>query len=209
MNIAMKWSILPIALAITGSLAMAQSHVPAEQAPSSSANSAISTSPDPTAGQRKESQQDRAPNGVRSGQLTATENSSMESEETPINWAPNADRSANGGNVTLMATDGVSKSINDLSSAFANRDLVAIRQLWPSIPEKPLAAMEKSFAYFKITSRNFRPENIDVNGDTAAVVGSYSGSFIKGTTNIPSNGKFHATLKKVGTRWILATLVCE
>jgi hypothetical protein len=208
MNTRMKWSVLPVALLMMGTLATAQSQTPAAQGSSPSANSTSSTTPDPSAGQRKENQQDRIANGVQSGQLTAGEPSHPESKEEAIYGETKADGAA-GNNSMLIATTGVNQAIDDLSRAFANRDLNALKQLWPSIPGRPYAALEKSFSYFKSASRNFRTENIDFNGETATVVGSYSGSFVNGTRIIPSSGRFHATLIKVGMRWIVATLVCD
>jgi len=209
MNTQMKWSILPVALLMMGTLAMAQSQTPAAQGSGSAANSTTNAQPDPTVGQRKENQQGRIANGVQSSPLIAGEPSHMESKEAAIYGETKVDGSANGGKLTLIDATGVNNAIDDLSRAFANRDLNAIRQLWPSISERPSAALDKSFGYFKSVSRNFRSENIDVNGDTATVVGSYSGSFINGVTTIPSSGRFHVTLRRVGTRWIVATLVCN
>jgi hypothetical protein len=203
MNTRMKWSVLPVALLMMGTLAMAQSQTPATQGSSPSG-----TTPDPAAGQVKENQLGRNANGVQSGQLAAGEPSRPESKDEAIYGEARADGAA-GNNSMLIATTGINKSIDDLSSAFSNRDLNALRQLWPSIPERPSAALEKSFRYFKSASRNFRTENIDFSGETATVVGSYSGSFVNGAKVIPSSGRFHATLIKVGTRWIVATLVCN
>src|ERR1700674_5631154 len=155
MSTRMKWSVSPAALLIMGTLAMAQSQTLAAQGSNSSANSTTSTTSDPTAGQRKENQQDRIANGVQRGPLAAGETSNPEFEEEGIYNETEADPSANGG---VLATKGVNKAIDDLSRAFANRDVGAFRQLCPSVPEKPIAALGKSFSYFKNVSRNFRPE---------------------------------------------------
>jgi hypothetical protein len=198
MSTRMKSSVLPVALLMMGTLAMTQSQTLAAQGSSSPANS--------TAGQGKENPQDRLTDAVQSGPVRAGEPANLESAGQATYMETMVDRSANGG---MLATPGINKSIDDLSRAFAGRDFGAVKQLWPSISDKSFSALEKSFVYFKSVSRNFRPENIDVNGDVATVVGSYSGSFVKGKTTIPSNGTFHATLKKVGTRWIVASLVCS
>jgi hypothetical protein len=50
--------------------------------------------------QRKENQQDRIANGVRSGQLTAKETQNLEKKESNINKEVRTDRKANGGNLT-------------------------------------------------------------------------------------------------------------
>jgi len=51
-------------------------------------------------GQRRENQQDRIAQGVRSGQLTAGETAHLENQERGINQQIAADRSANGGRLT-------------------------------------------------------------------------------------------------------------
>ena len=87
----MKWSALPVAVLLTGGVAMAQdqpapSSQPAPQAqsasPSTPATPAAAPTPaakaKPTVAQRKENQQDRIAQGVKSGQLTAGETSKLE-----------------------------------------------------------------------------------------------------------------------------------
>ena len=51
-------------------------------------------------GQRRENQQDRIAQGVRSGQLTAGETARLEKQQQNINHQVAADRSANGGKLT-------------------------------------------------------------------------------------------------------------
>jgi len=51
-------------------------------------------------GQRRENQQDRIAQGIRSGQLTAGETSRLENREQGINQQIRADRQANGGKLT-------------------------------------------------------------------------------------------------------------
>jgi len=191
----MKWHGLPVILLMMGSLSMTQSQTLAAQSSSPADNATTSTTTDQTAGQG-------VANGARNGQLALSGASDLESAD-PVIYGEGA---ANGG---MLATVGIHRAIDDLSRAFASRDLGAVRQLWPSIPKRPNAALKSSFNSFKSVSRNFRPENIAVNGDTATVSGSYSGSFINNATTIPSSGRFDATLQRVGTRWIVVTLVCN
>jgi hypothetical protein len=139
---------------------------------------------------------------------TNTASETLESKEAVVTGETEEDRSSNGEKAILVATAGVNKTIDDLSRAFAHRDLDEIRQVWPSIPARPFTALEKSFSSFNSASRSFKPENIDFNGDTATVVGSYSGAFINKVANISSSGRFHATLKKAGARWVVVALVC-
>ncbi len=49
---------------------------------------------------RKENQQDRIANGVKSGALTPHETSKLENKESKINKEVRTDRKANGGNLT-------------------------------------------------------------------------------------------------------------
>src|SRR5260370_18373537 len=104
----MKWSTLPAALLMIGGVAMAQdqpapSQQPAPQAQSGSrtpaANPAPQTAPaekpKPTVAQRKENQQDRIAQGVKSGQLTAGETANLETKEAAINKETAADRADN------------------------------------------------------------------------------------------------------------------
>src|SRR5712664_3661650 len=107
----MKWSALPVAVLFAGSAAMAQdqpapSSQPAPQAQSGSASAPATpaTAPTPAAkptiAQRKENQQDRIAQGVKSGQLTAGETANLETKEAAINGETKADRAANGGKLT-------------------------------------------------------------------------------------------------------------
>jgi hypothetical protein len=52
------------------------------------------------AGQRRENQQDRVAQGVKSGQLTAGETATLEKKEAAINQEVRTDRSLNGGKLT-------------------------------------------------------------------------------------------------------------
>jgi hypothetical protein len=175
MGTRMKWTALPVALLLAGSLAMAQNRG----------------------------------DGAQSGQQMTSGTLNLESKDPAIYRETAVGPSPSGDKAIGMAAEDIQETFASLSSAFANRDLNSVKQSWPSIPERPRTALQKSFAYFKTVSRNFRPESIEVNGDFAAVVGSYSGSFEKGKTTIPSLGKFRATLRKTGGRWSIDTLLCN
>jgi hypothetical protein len=107
----MKWSALPVAVLLAGSVAMAQDQsstgsqppAPAQSgSPATPATPATTPAPaaKPTVAQRKENQQDRIAQGVKSGQLTAGETSKLETKEAAINGETKADRAANGGKLT-------------------------------------------------------------------------------------------------------------
>ena len=86
----MKWSALPVAVLLAGSVAMAQDQSSSGSQSSSSQSGSSATpapaeKPNPVVEQRKENQQDRIANGVKSGQLTAGETAKLEKKEAAIN----------------------------------------------------------------------------------------------------------------------------
>lgn len=114
----LKWSALPVAALLAGSVAMAQDQSSAQgssSAASASQAAAPAPKPDPTIGQRKENQQDRIANGVKSGQLTAGETSKLETKEAAINGETKADRAANGGKLTTAEKQQINKQQNQVS----------------------------------------------------------------------------------------------
>jgi hypothetical protein len=117
----MKWTILPATLLLAGSVALAQD--PASTQSSTSTSTSTSTTaakPDPTIAQRKENQQDRIANGVKSGQLTAGETANLETKEAAINGETKADRAANGGKLTAAEKAQVNKQQNGVSKQIYN-----------------------------------------------------------------------------------------
>ena len=64
---------------------------------------------------RKENQQDRIAQGVKSGQLTAGETAHLESKEAGINRETRADRAADGGKLTPAEKQQVNRQQNRLS----------------------------------------------------------------------------------------------
>jgi hypothetical protein len=114
MNLRMsKWMVLPAAALLLGTVALAQ-----DQSSSSS-----SQSPTPKPGevaQRKENQQDRIANGVKSGQLTAGETANLETKEAAINRETRADRAANAGKLTAGEKQQVNHQQNQLSKQIYN-----------------------------------------------------------------------------------------
>jgi len=117
-----KWSALPAAVLLAGSVAMAQdqpapSSQPAPQAQSGSAATAATPAakPKPTVAQRKENQQERIAQGVKSGQLTAGETANLETKEAAINGETKADRAANGGKLTAAEKKQVNGQQNQVS----------------------------------------------------------------------------------------------
>jgi hypothetical protein len=67
--------------------------------------------------QRKENQQDRIANGVKSGQLTAGETANLEKREAHINKEIHNDRVANGGKLTPAERRQVNRQQNRTSRA--------------------------------------------------------------------------------------------
>ena len=120
----MKWCALPVAVLLAASMAMAQEQ-PAQSSQSQSGSSATpatpapattpAAQPKPTIAQRKENQQDRIANGVKSGQLTAGETANLETKEAAINGETKADRAANGGKLTSAEKTQINQQQNQMS----------------------------------------------------------------------------------------------
>lgn len=124
----MKWSALPVAVLLAGGVAIAQdqpapSSQPAPEAQSESSATAATPAttatpaakPKPTVAQRKENQQDRIAQGVKSGQLTAGETANLETKEAAINKETAKDRAANGGKLTAAEKKQVNHQQNQVS----------------------------------------------------------------------------------------------
>jgi hypothetical protein len=119
MNRISKWCVLPATVLLLGSVAVAQDQSSGSSAPSSSTPS--STAPkQPTVAQRKENQQDRIAQGVKSGQLTAGETANLENKEAAINGETRADRAANGGKLTSAEKQQINKQQNQVSKQIYN-----------------------------------------------------------------------------------------
>ena len=65
--------------------------------------------------QRKENQQDRIANGVKSGSLTPHETTNLERKETALNRETRRDRARNGGNLTNKEKVRINHQQNELS----------------------------------------------------------------------------------------------
>ena len=104
-----KCAFLPLAVvlagAASGTAVMAQSQ-----------SSSTQSSSDPSIAQRKENQQDRIANGIKSGQLTAGETGNLETKEAAINGETRADRAANGGKLTSSEKTQINNQQNHLSN---------------------------------------------------------------------------------------------
>ena len=127
MKFTWKWNVLPAAVLLLSGVAMAQDQSSGSQSssgsqgsPSQSGSSATpaqtpAPAPKPTIAQRKENQQDRIAQGVKSGQLTAGETANLETKESAINKETAADRAANGGKLTSAEKQQINKQQNQMS----------------------------------------------------------------------------------------------
>jgi hypothetical protein len=111
---------LPVAVLMLGSVAMAQDQSSSGTQSSSGSTTttpapATTPAPKPTVAQRKENQQDRIAQGVKSGQLTAGETANLETKEAAINGETKADRAANGGKLTAAEKTQINKQQNGVS----------------------------------------------------------------------------------------------
>jgi hypothetical protein len=72
-------------------------------------------------GQRRENQQDRIAQGIKSGQLTAGETVKLENQQRAINQQAKADRAANGGKLTAGEKAQINKEQNQASKNIYNK----------------------------------------------------------------------------------------
>ncbi len=72
-------------------------------------------------GQRRENQQDRIAQGVKSGQLTAGETAKLEGQQKAINKQVATDRAANGGKLTTSEKQQINKEQNATSKSIYNK----------------------------------------------------------------------------------------
>jgi hypothetical protein len=110
-----KWTILPAAVLLLGTVVMAQ-----DTSTPSTPSTTSTTAQQPSVAQRKENQQDRIANGVKSGQLTAGETANLETKEAAINGETRADRAANGGKLTSAEKTQINQQQNQLSKQIYN-----------------------------------------------------------------------------------------
>src|SRR5260221_2904961 len=104
----LKWGALPLAVLVS---AAGATTVLAQDQPSSQSAPAAATPPpepekkaDPSIAQRKENQQDRIANGVKSGQLTTGETAHLAMKEPATNHKTIPDAAANDGKITPAPT---------------------------------------------------------------------------------------------------------
>src|SRR5215470_13583166 len=71
--------------------------------------------------QRRENQQDRIAQGIKSGQLTAGETAKLENQQRGINKQVHADRAANGGKLTAGEKAQINKEQNQTSTNIYNK----------------------------------------------------------------------------------------
>ena len=109
-----KWIVVPAAVLWFGSVALGQD-TSSTGSSTQGSGTTKSTQKQPTIAERKENQQDRIPNGVKSGQLTAGETSNLESKEAAINGETRADRAANGGKLTPAEKQQINQQQNQVS----------------------------------------------------------------------------------------------
>jgi hypothetical protein len=79
-------------------------------------------------GQRRENQQDRIANGVRSGQLTAGETAKLQNKQQGVNREVAGMRQANGGKLTAADKTAVNQQQNKLSKQIYNKKHNAAKQ---------------------------------------------------------------------------------
>lgn len=116
----LKWGAGSLALLVSATGAtttlLAQDPSSSQSSPAPSAPAAATEKKaDPSIAERKENQQDRIANGVKSGQLTPGETANLEKKEAAINKETSADRAANGGKLTSAEKAQVNRQQNQVS----------------------------------------------------------------------------------------------
>ena len=115
----LKWGAVSLALLV--STAGATTVLAQDQPASQSSPAAATPAPepekkaDPSIQQRKENQQDRIADGVKSGQLTPGETANLEKKEAAINKETRTDRAANGGKLTSAEKTRINQQQNQMS----------------------------------------------------------------------------------------------
>jgi len=120
MNKFTRLSVLPATVLLLGTVAVAQDPSNSAPAPAPAPSQSSTPAQQPSIAQRKENQQDRIANGVKSGQLTAGETANLETKEAAINGETKADRAANGGKLTSAEKQQVNQQQNQLSKQIYN-----------------------------------------------------------------------------------------
>ncbi len=114
-----KWGAVPLALLVSTASATTVSAQDQSSSQSSPAAATPAQQPekkaDPSIAQRKENQQDRIADGVKSGQLTPGETANLENKEAAINKETRMDRAANGGKLTGAEKTQINQQQNQLS----------------------------------------------------------------------------------------------
>jgi hypothetical protein len=93
------------------------------QAQSTTPSTTLATTPDKpeSIAQRKDNQQDRIAQGVKSGQLTAGETAKLENQQQGINREVSGMRQANGGKLTKADKKAVNQQQNQASKNIYNK----------------------------------------------------------------------------------------
>ncbi len=106
---------LSVAFVLAGTVAAVQVGAQQTQTQSSSSQSTQTAPPPGTVGDRKENQQDRIAQGVKSGQLTAGETANLESKEAGLNKEIGTDRKDDGGKLTQQEKTQINQQQNGVS----------------------------------------------------------------------------------------------
>lgn len=109
----LKWNAVPLAILFVGVMAGTQAMA---QSQSTTSTTQTSSSDPATIGQRKDNQQDRIAQGVKSGELTPGETTNLEDKQAGLNHEISADRAADGGKLTQAEKTQINGQQNKLSN---------------------------------------------------------------------------------------------
>ena len=116
-----KWIFVPAAVLWFGGVALVQDTSSSGSSTQGSGTTTSTPAKQPTIAERKENQQDRIANGVKSGQLTAGETAKLENQQKGINQQVKADRAVNGGKLTTGEKKQINKEQNAASKNIYNK----------------------------------------------------------------------------------------
>jgi len=112
----LNWKSVFVAVIFVGAFAATQVSAQQTQASGQTSSTAAQPADKDKIADRKENQQDRIAQGVKSGQLTAGETAHLENKEAKINQETRADRAVNGGRLTNAEKAKVNRQQNRVSN---------------------------------------------------------------------------------------------
>jgi hypothetical protein len=100
----------------------------------------------------------------------------------------------------------INVSLQQLSTAFSNRNINEVEELWPKGNKNTMNALKTVFSSVKSMTREFHPQSVTISpdGNSATAIGAYQGKFVdaKGVET-PNSGNFYVRFGKRNGRWFI------